>query len=270
MRQSRLLGLTLVMILTFKPVAAFATEPATSGESPIAPPDIVLFKDGGLLRGTIVELHPNGTVIIKTLSGENRTFDMSQIRYAGPTVQAPSVPPAFQLFAPKTEPWVFSGERLAPLTFAAQNGTQQLTLHIHVGQFTVGSALGRRYTVNQYTRVCSAPCTTWLRPDLYHLALSANGGSPVGVSAPIRIEGKTELIGRYDSYETARAAGWWLFALSLIGGVISAIGLHDTAQQHPANDNRGYLTVGFGVSLLGAFTGMALGLSSDQAFVTAR
>lgn len=48
------------------------------------PPDVVLQKDGGMLRGTISELIPGDVVVITLSSGEQRRIAMANVEYAGP------------------------------------------------------------------------------------------------------------------------------------------------------------------------------------------
>lgn len=46
-------------------------------------PDVVLLKNGGMIRGAIVELVPGGHVLIRLPSGDERRFDMAEVEYAG-------------------------------------------------------------------------------------------------------------------------------------------------------------------------------------------
>src|SRR5689334_10616230 len=60
------------------------------------PPDLVRTKDGGMLRGTIVEKVPNDHVEIQLANGQTRTVKMSEVEYAGPaneSAPAPVPPP---------------------------------------------------------------------------------------------------------------------------------------------------------------------------------
>src|SRR5688500_7843319 len=67
---------------------ATASEPAASEPEAVAPKaegkDVVRLKNGGLVRGTIVELLPGESVTITTALGKTREFAMSEVSYAGP------------------------------------------------------------------------------------------------------------------------------------------------------------------------------------------
>src|SRR5262245_37595241 len=71
-----------------------ATLPCAADEAPttaaVVPPDVVLLKNGGMLRGTISELVPGEFVAITIGSGEVRKLPMSDVRYAGPASQMPA------------------------------------------------------------------------------------------------------------------------------------------------------------------------------------
>src|SRR5688572_540615 len=56
------------------------------------PPDIVRLRNGGMLRGTIVELKPGETVEILLLNGETRKIPMADVEYAGPAETPPEEP----------------------------------------------------------------------------------------------------------------------------------------------------------------------------------
>ena len=46
-------------------------------------PDIVVLKNGGMMRGSIVELVPEDYVLIQLPNGEERRIDMAEVEYAG-------------------------------------------------------------------------------------------------------------------------------------------------------------------------------------------
>jgi hypothetical protein len=84
--------------------------PAAAQTAPAPPPDIIRTKDGGMLRGTIVEKVPNDHVEILLPNGQSRTVPMADVDYAGPTAgdtgaapQAPAPPPPAPLPAQQSD-----------------------------------------------------------------------------------------------------------------------------------------------------------------------
>ncbi|MDH5676939.1 MAG: hypothetical protein OEZ06_32785, partial [Myxococcales bacterium] len=78
-------------LLTHAPALAQQAEAAPV--APSAPADLVLLKNGGLVRGTISELVPAEKVVIVTITGEARSYPMAEVEYAGPASGAPSAKP---------------------------------------------------------------------------------------------------------------------------------------------------------------------------------
>jgi hypothetical protein len=54
------------------------------------PPDVVYKKDGTIMRGTIIERVPNGSVEIMLPNGQSRKIDMKDVEYAGPVSETPA------------------------------------------------------------------------------------------------------------------------------------------------------------------------------------
>lgn len=48
------------------------------------PTDVVRLKNGGMVRGSIIELAPSSFVVVELKNGETRRFEMSEVEYAGP------------------------------------------------------------------------------------------------------------------------------------------------------------------------------------------
>ena len=71
---------------TENPAAPEAQEPTISANGNL---DVVHLRNGGMVRGTISEQIPGERVVIVTLSGEVRSFPMSEVAYAGPLADAP-------------------------------------------------------------------------------------------------------------------------------------------------------------------------------------
>ncbi|HVU05042.1 MAG TPA: hypothetical protein VHE30_25005 [Polyangiaceae bacterium] len=70
-------------------VAAGSARAQAGAGAVASAPDVVMLKDGGLLRGTIAELVPDKRVVIVLITGDKRTFSMKDVTYAGPAANAP-------------------------------------------------------------------------------------------------------------------------------------------------------------------------------------
>jgi hypothetical protein len=56
-----------------------------SSQTFAAPPsDLVRLKNGGMVRGSIIELVPGSFVVVELKNGETRRFEMNDVEYAGP------------------------------------------------------------------------------------------------------------------------------------------------------------------------------------------
>lgn len=120
--------------------------------------DVVMLKDGGMVRGNIRELVPNEYVVIDMQGGESRRFAMSEVHYAGTVEDAPGQP------APKAAP--------APVRPATDEPTPpaegvvrmhidvddpKVQLHRHEG--TAAHWVPNRVVVTEVsTLICRAPC----------------------------------------------------------------------------------------------------------------
>lgn len=256
-----------IFALLFTPCVAGANEPVEALATPGAAPDIVRLKTGGMVRGTIAELDPNGTVVIVTIKGDTRTFDMKEVSYAGPAQQEVALPATAKATPPANEATSKPDERTEPIRFTAEGKEKLVTLHMRIA--TSGSALGSPFSVDEYSQVCSAPCDARMRPDMYKLALSAKNGSPVAVEAPIRISGPTELHGRYESYAVTRQVGWLTLALSAVAGIACGVTVLGESKHNNGTEISPYMG-GLVLSVVGVIAGFAVGLKGDEAYVAAR
>src|SRR5260370_29801663 len=161
----------LFVIATATGVAIFADNPARADDLParssppsasIPPPDIVRLKDGGIARGTIVELIPNDSVTIQLVSGQTRKFPMSSAIYAGPAKAdvAGSPTPSESGAAPNVS--VYGEHDTIRLTLEDPN----LTFHVKTS--------GGRGAIEEggFSRLCTAPCKIELLAGGQPLALS--------------------------------------------------------------------------------------------------
>jgi hypothetical protein len=217
--------------------AAFAQAPAT-------PPDIVRTKDGGMVRGTIIELQPGKQVTLVGLDGKTRTIPMSEVVFAGPAAEdrgavaptppseappspgapaptpaPPSSAPLALAPAPTTAPTVHGLRLLADepnLTFFVAAGTAQ---GISVGMNPVShTPMPVAVASTTFNRLCTAPCEATMDPGSYTLAIQRPNGGLLAADA-LTLHGNEELKATWVSRSTAR---WTTF---FIGAALTTIGL---------------------------------------------
>lgn len=127
-------------------VATPARAQAPAPAAPSAAPDVVLLKNGGMLRGLIVELVPDQSISLLLPTGETRTIPMDDVSFAGPSEAvpwkrppeaAPPVPSAPEEKKPEgegIEPFItLHGER-ARLRLIGKE--PNLTVHVKSGTAT--------------------------------------------------------------------------------------------------------------------------------------
>jgi hypothetical protein len=238
-----------------RPVSS-ADAPAPSSAN-LAAQDVVMLKNGGILRGTISELIPDDTVTILTVSGATRQISMAQVRYAGPREQAPPLEESSDEAAPakpakpnERRAYSASGEDV-PISFVTRE-KGDITLYIK----TQG-----------YTRVCTAPCEAFLPPGAQQLALAIGTQGPVPLADLTHLGGRSQLVGSYESHKEARRMGWSLFGASLgIGALVFAGSVVVSAKSCPEG-GCSVPTIGWlGLALggLGAAAGLGLALRFDE------
>lgn len=232
------------------PVAALALSALTV--APLAhadtPPDVVMLKNGGMLRGTIQEMDPQGNVVIQLADGEKRTFPMTDVKYAGiasgaPGAEPPPAPapaPAPPAYAPppvasppgppQRAPQPPQGNYGGSQPLVTVHGTEArlqlrgegLTFHRKAGTGSgSGYANGQSVTIitNVYESMCSAPCDVSMPRGKYTLALSKDG-QPIEAD-PVDIQGDGTLEGTYTSRTGVRIAGIFV----VVGGVAGGLAL---------------------------------------------
>ena len=122
----------------------------TTGGAGSAPPDIVRLKDGGMVRGTIIELVPNGSVKIQLADGQTRTFAMADTTYAGPAS-------AEGTGAGGSGSWTAEGYariHAQNAKLALQADQPNVTFHLETA--SAQSGYGRAV---RFSRLCIAPCS---------------------------------------------------------------------------------------------------------------
>jgi len=179
---------------------------------------VIVLKDGGMLRGTIVEMDAKKDVTITLSDGKSRTVSMTDVEYAGPESERPArgqARPAATRTAGDREyrPMVTVDAKPARLDFTA-NG-EDVSLHIKSG-----SAIGDRAVAIGYDLVCTAPCTATIPAGKHQLALSKGTRTPVAPKALVEVPGDSRVQGEYVSRSGTRAAGWALFGLGTAFGLV--------------------------------------------------
>jgi hypothetical protein len=210
---------------------ATASEPAASEPEAVAPKaegkDVVRLKNGGLVRGTIVELLPGESVTITTALGKTREFAMSEVSYAGPAANE-SEPAA----KPKAKGRVFASRSREENSEEAPR--PYVTVHAEEARLALegeptnvifyrqgASAVAGGVTAQGYERLCAAPCEISMPAGVESLALGVEKSKPVEAD-PIDIPaGNHRIVGRYSDRTPVRVIGWVsLVAAPLVGGLI--------------------------------------------------
>lgn len=190
-----------------------------------SPPDVVRLDDGGLLRGTIVELDPNGSVTIQLVTGEVRTIPMSEVTYAGEASgsQAGAAEPGGVLASgvsaagPAVKVRVRSD--LSNLTLHRYSGSAQNQLL--GGNAQNGSLFGRSRS-QFYEPICVAPCSFDGRVGTTRLGLELDQRGAVEAD-PIEITGAGVLEARYKDRRGTRIAGGVIGVTGLVVGAVMMI-----------------------------------------------
>jgi hypothetical protein len=189
---------------TVKPVPYGASQPVPYG-APAPPPapvvgrDVIYLKNGGLLRGTLIDVIPNSHARMQLETGEIATVQWSEINRIDHANAA-------QVEAPPTP------QPSAPPAPAAP--TKKVLVHIET---TAQDLFLLADTGHAWERVCAAPCDKWMSADLnYKLA-----GPSTRQSKPFFLQGEN---GDRVVLEV-NAASSGVFTIGVVGIVIGSISL---------------------------------------------
>lgn len=243
-----------------------------------APPvDVVVLKDGSMVRGTIAELRAGVEVTIVTMTGETRKFVMADVSYAGPAAGAPSPKaPAGQEATPREA----SNGPGAPLptvkapALTLRSPQSGITFHVRTGSAsgtgatTVTDSQGRVGTgvvalsLSAWTPICTAPCTGTLAAGSYTLGLSQGTGEVVAHESLVRVDGPSTLTGTYDSQKGRRDAG---SAVMLGGFLVGSVLLLSGMAKAGKSSGGGSTVITGSVIILGSvLVGVILRSASDS------
>jgi hypothetical protein len=190
------------------------TSEAAAAAKDGAASDVVMLNNGGLIRGTIEELVPDDYVVIVTRSGDSKRYPMSDVHYAGPADDAPSISGTA---AKESEP----GDDNAEEADTRKEGKVRplVTLHSEASKVTFktdppnykvylrsGSAAARGIVVQGYDELCTAPCTATIPAGTHTFAVSEAKGAPREAD-PVKIPPGTSQL---DIEYVSHAASQWL------------------------------------------------------------
>ncbi len=234
-------------------------------------PDIVRSRDGGFVRGSIIERVPSSHVLIQLPTGERRRIELSTVTYAGPAAEegarGPGVLPSIAVSSPAAARSSPRDENAHLQVLADEPG--RLSLHYVSGTRTMITTSRYGAQVHQwdtFTRVCDAPCTTTLPTGAYILGVADGHGEPTrAITPPFELAGSMSLSLGYTSRAGFRIAGLTVLLSSLaasIALVVAGITIH------PSRGPDGWLILG-GFSTLGVALAVSLPmvLQRDEARV---
>jgi hypothetical protein len=189
------------------------------------PPDLVVFKAGGMARGVILEAFPDGPVKFRSADGETRVLDRATLAYFGPasgfTPPSPASPPSTAppvveaAGAPNTGSVRF--ESTPPgLTMFTSVGRTVAHTTAYMGRAGWGSAATR---AEAWERVCMSPCTATLEGTQHRFGLALGDGDPIEVGEYDVAPG-ARLVGTYTTNRATRvgliAAGAGAFIAAIV------------------------------------------------------
>jgi hypothetical protein len=260
--------------------SASPAAPAPPAAPPATAPDLVMLKDGGMVRGTISEMSPGEAVTIITIGGVTKRIPMSDVSYAGLADRAPKAgeaPAAITPDAPR--PFITVQGKAVPFKFVSHD--QNLTLHLKTGEAEAVTWMGTPTGISAvaFTPICSAPCDATLPAGAHQLALSQNSGRPVATPDLLTLREPSILEGSYVSRQGTRTAGWVIIIGGGIAGLLLvATGFHSTTTTCPIQDttcvpetNTDFSNVylGMGITAASGLIGLLLTMARDSADITA-
>ncbi|MFK7990538.1 MAG: hypothetical protein AB8I08_31240 [Sandaracinaceae bacterium] len=211
-------------------------------------PDVVHTRDGGMVRGTLVERVPGSHLVIQTATGDLRRIEEVEV-VSPPTVTAPPARPAG-----------------VPLQLTSD---ARLGFHLVTGSATAtawgpgGVAHARGY---DFRPLCRAPCETALPPGNHRLALARGDDTPIP-AASLDITGPATLYGEYTDNVGIRIAGWTTLIVGVAAGLsMMLFPVFDDALLN-SDELYVYLGIGGGIAIVAAIIGAPLGFVEDAATI---
>jgi len=219
---SRCISLLLSIGLALAPLPVLAN----------VPPDLIRLKDGGMLRGTIVEMVPGEKVTISLFDGELRTLPMSDVDYAGAADAAPTTSSAQETVEPMVT------VRTEKMTLKLRTPGEKLTWHLSESAGVAYGPGGFAVALN-FRRLCTSPCEAELPAGSHRLALAKQEGFPITAIDPLDVSRDGELVGHYDDNSTTRAVILIAGIAAVLGGTALMISplLSDDESADPGDDD---------------------------------
>jgi hypothetical protein len=213
---------------------AFLTSAGAQAQAPSPVPDVVILRDGGLVRGTIVEAPADGPVTIQLVTGDVRTYPRADVEYAGPESSRPVPPRPLDVHVPTSQTAVPAesppsvADVPAPsrdeVRLRVTSVTPGLELNVQTGSATITAGLGYGSggaVLEQYRALCTAPCEATLPRGTYSLMVRDERGRTYAVRERTSVSQPSELALGLRRPRGARIAGTVLMA---VGVVLSAVG----------------------------------------------
>ena len=241
--------------------------------------DLILLRNGGMLRGTIVELVPGEFVVI-LVGGEARKIPADDLRYAGPYAERPKPPPIVRELPQAPSPAKlnsdFTGE-------TAGNTAGGPVVHAPTVRLQLrGAKPGITFHVREgsgWKTICTAPCEVSMLAGTYQLAVSSEAYRPVALPSPIVLRGDSLIQGNHRSNRGVRVGGWVTLGMgNAVASVLLYLGLSRT---ETVCDDRGgsefchedratslpLVVSGLGAAVLSTTVGLAAGLAKDHTYI---
>ena len=206
------------------------------------PPDIVILRDGTMMRGTILAVAPDGNVQIQLPDGALRDVPTSTTRYAGPAGDSPT--------------FALTDAEPAPIAVDPPPGTAHVTLRTRAEQLHLW-----RWTNADPVEICALPCTADLRIGDVVFGFSTGDGRAQLLREHFDVAPGAVFDIDFVDHHGARIAGIALLVAGLLlGGGLIATGIAVDSGLNPAAPSAGIpLDVVGGILCLGGLvTGAAL------------
>ena len=246
--------------------------------APAAPGDVVRLKNGGLLRGTIVELKPGESVAILLPSGETRTVLAPEISYAGAIAQdvAQDRPAdrAESTVDPHRESYATVHADRARLHL--EGAAPDLTFHLEVS--SAGLTYGRADFARGYDRLCTAPCGVDVPAGYHRFGLSRSDGHIVQADDEALVHDGDTVRASYEGRRGLRVVGYVLIPTSIVGAIALlaagvATGGHEVCTGATFCFHQAGVNAAFGIAsavtlIGGVVTGFVLARMGDVATIT--
>lgn len=230
--------------------------------------DVVVLKDGSLVRGNITLLAPEQFVVIRLGSGELQKYALSDARYAGPIINMPELTPTTSQQGSEASARATTSATGHTVTFEGSEPNLTLHLRTEVASDSLSSA-GRPIWVEGYRALCTAPCSVQLRPLAYRFSVSHGADAPMLTEQTVFVREPLRLLARVHTYEDIRFAGAITVAASCAVLLASVVAI---ASDCYSLNREGCGTVGslallpaLPVSIIGLTAGIVLGTRYDWA-----